>query len=141
MKRLLLAISVLIFCGFSSAFESQLGTIEFPNSGSEAAQENFTRAVLLLHSFEYEDAREAFAARDFRVAICGHTHVALSFHCDEEDGLVGIGNLLVHVENDAPANIQLDGGSYEGLVYNDESRFTLAGKNRRKACLGSMSPY
>ena len=37
-----------------------LGRITFPTSGSEAAQPHFVRGVLLLHSFEYEDAREAF---------------------------------------------------------------------------------
>lgn len=38
----------------------RLGTVVFPNSGSPAAQEPFLRAVALLHSFEYEDARDAF---------------------------------------------------------------------------------
>jgi tetratricopeptide (TPR) repeat protein len=38
----------------------ELGTIDFPNSGSPEAQEAFARGALLLHSFEYEDAREAF---------------------------------------------------------------------------------
>ncbi len=38
-----------------------LGETEFPNSGAEEAQEPFLRGLLLLHSFEYEDAREAFA--------------------------------------------------------------------------------
>jgi tetratricopeptide (TPR) repeat protein len=42
------------------AAEGRLGQIDFPNSGSAAAQEEFIRGVLLLHSFEYEDAREAF---------------------------------------------------------------------------------
>jgi tetratricopeptide (TPR) repeat protein len=37
-----------------------LGRISFPNSGSPSAQVSFTRAVLLLHSFEYDDAIEAF---------------------------------------------------------------------------------
>ena len=37
-----------------------LGRIVFPNSGAEQAQEPFLRGVLLLHSFEYEDARDAF---------------------------------------------------------------------------------
>ncbi len=37
-----------------------LGTVHFPNSGDPAAQEAFRRGVLLLHSFEYEDARDAF---------------------------------------------------------------------------------
>lgn len=38
-----------------------LGSLEFPNSGAPEAQESFTRGVLLLHSFEFEDAAEAFA--------------------------------------------------------------------------------
>jgi tetratricopeptide (TPR) repeat protein len=37
-----------------------LGRIEFPNSGPAAAQEPFVRGMLLLHSFEYVDAAEAF---------------------------------------------------------------------------------
>jgi len=37
-----------------------LGRISFPNSGSPAAQPAFLQGVLLLHSFEYDDAIEAF---------------------------------------------------------------------------------
>src|SRR2546423_8380492 len=37
-----------------------LGRISFPNSGSRAAQPAFVRGVLLLHSFEYDDAIQAF---------------------------------------------------------------------------------
>ena len=37
-----------------------LGSLSFPNSGNEAAQEPFLRSVLLLHSFEFEPAAEAF---------------------------------------------------------------------------------
>ncbi|HET9370585.1 MAG TPA: tetratricopeptide repeat protein, partial [Vicinamibacterales bacterium] len=37
-----------------------LGTLAFPNSGNAAAQEPFLRGVLLLHSFEYDAAAEAF---------------------------------------------------------------------------------
>ena len=40
--------------------EPKLGVIQFPNSGSAAAQEPFLRGVLLLHSFEYDDAAVAF---------------------------------------------------------------------------------
>jgi tetratricopeptide (TPR) repeat protein len=39
---------------------STLGDIRFPNSGAPAAQPVFIRGVLLLHSFEFEDAAEAF---------------------------------------------------------------------------------
>jgi tetratricopeptide (TPR) repeat protein len=38
----------------------ELGTIDFPTSGSPAAQPHFIKGVLLMHSFEYDDAREAF---------------------------------------------------------------------------------
>jgi tetratricopeptide (TPR) repeat protein len=37
-----------------------LGAISFPNSGNAAAQAPFIRGVLLLHSFEYTQAAEAF---------------------------------------------------------------------------------
>jgi tetratricopeptide (TPR) repeat protein len=37
-----------------------LGRISFPNSGLPAAQPSFIRGVLLLHSFEYDDAIAAF---------------------------------------------------------------------------------
>lgn len=38
----------------------ELGSIDFPTSGSAAAQPHFIKGVLLMHSFEYDDAREAF---------------------------------------------------------------------------------
>ncbi|NNF57434.1 MAG: hypothetical protein HKN04_04260 [Rhodothermaceae bacterium] len=60
-----------------------LGETTFPNSGSPEAQEPFLRGLLLLHSFEYADARAAFQeARatdpDFAMAAWGealtHNH-------------------------------------------------------------------
>ena len=44
----------------TTARDRELGTISFPNSGSAAAQDAFLRGVLLLHSFEYMDAADAF---------------------------------------------------------------------------------
>jgi hypothetical protein len=38
----------------------ELGAIDFPTSGNAAAQRLFIKGVLLMHSFEYDDAREAF---------------------------------------------------------------------------------
>ena len=60
----------------TAAPAAQLGEIEFPNSGSPAAQEPFLRGLALLHSFEYGDAAEAFreAQRldpDFAMAYWG----------------------------------------------------------------------
>ncbi len=37
-----------------------LGSLSFPNSGAAEAQHDFLRGVLLLHSFEYGYAAEAF---------------------------------------------------------------------------------
>jgi tetratricopeptide (TPR) repeat protein len=42
------------------AQESQLGRVEFPTSGSPAAQAHFLRGLAALHSFWYEEALEAF---------------------------------------------------------------------------------
>ena len=42
--------------------EPPLGSLSFPNSGSTGAQASFIRGVLLLHSFEYEDAAKEFEA-------------------------------------------------------------------------------
>jgi len=44
----------------STASAQELGTISFPTSGSAAAQPEFVRGVLLLHSFQYPDAANAF---------------------------------------------------------------------------------
>src|SRR6201991_3511244 len=40
--------------------ESKLGSVEFPTSGSPAAQAHFLRGLAALHSFWYEEALEAF---------------------------------------------------------------------------------
>ena len=40
--------------------ESKLGEIHFEVTGAAAAQPHFEKGLLLLHSFEYEDARESF---------------------------------------------------------------------------------
>jgi len=40
--------------------QGDLGRIDFPTSGAAAAQPAFLKGVLLMHSFEYDDAKEAF---------------------------------------------------------------------------------
>ena len=61
----------------------KLGSVHFPNSGAQAAQEPFIRGVAYLHSFEYDSAAKAFREairRDstFTLAYWGeamtHTH-------------------------------------------------------------------
>jgi hypothetical protein len=46
------------------AAEPALGKVDFPTSGAAAAQTLFLHGVLLLHSFEYDDAREQFQAAE-----------------------------------------------------------------------------
>src|SRR5947207_7700470 len=48
----------LCLCGYPSG--EPLGHISFPTSGSVAAQPNFLRGVLYLHSFEYDEAISEF---------------------------------------------------------------------------------
>jgi len=57
---LTLAVSAAFLLVPAAWAQSDLGTIDFPNSGTAAAQPDFLRGVLLLHSFEYEDSRSAF---------------------------------------------------------------------------------
>lgn len=62
--------------GVISAGAQDYGDTHFENSGSPDAQEPFIRGLLMLHSFEYDDAREAFreAQRldpDFAMAYWG----------------------------------------------------------------------
>ena len=57
-------------------FIAGLGSLWFPNSGTSEAQDAFRRGVLLLHSFEYEPAAEAFRQAqeidpDFALAYWG----------------------------------------------------------------------
>lgn len=63
MPRTLLRASVgatLLLAARSGVAMPELGRLAFPNSGAPAAQEAFSTGVLLLHSFEYEDAASAF---------------------------------------------------------------------------------
>jgi tetratricopeptide (TPR) repeat protein len=54
------ALCVLTFAVALPGETPELGSIEFPTSGPATAQQQFIRGVLLLHSFEYKDARSAF---------------------------------------------------------------------------------
>ena len=64
------ALAALVFAGpvHLAAQQDRLGTLSFPNSGAAAAQPDFIRGVLLLHSFEYDDARAAFRAAEAKDA-------------------------------------------------------------------------
>ncbi|HEY6064959.1 MAG TPA: hypothetical protein VIY96_02320, partial [Thermoanaerobaculia bacterium] len=60
--RIRILAAAFVAAAVASAQTGELGRIDFPTSGSPAAQERFVRGVLLLHSFEYDDAAEEFRA-------------------------------------------------------------------------------
>ena len=55
-------VAVLLVASSSGPLRAQndRGKIDFPTSGAAAAQPAFLKGVLLMHSFEYDDAKEAF---------------------------------------------------------------------------------
>ncbi len=60
-RTILLGLAAAVLAASAAAGqEAVLGRAEFPTSGSGAAQPAFLEGVLLLHSFEYADAAEAF---------------------------------------------------------------------------------
>src|SRR5689334_17931287 len=66
MRRRVLAVlavvglALLLVVSVNAQQQSQLGRVEFPTSGSPAAQAHFLRGLAALHSFWYEEALEAF---------------------------------------------------------------------------------
>jgi tetratricopeptide (TPR) repeat protein len=95
MQQLLGAVVAIVCVVGTVHADERLGRITFPNSGNAAAQPHFIRGVLLLHSFEFDDAREAFreakaADPGFALAYWGealtHTY-PLWRHLNREAGL------------------------------------------------------
>ena len=73
---LLAGLAIRPSAGQLAAQTSDLGVVDFPTSGSPEAQEHFIRGVLLLYSFEFPDAGEAFRTaqevdRGFAMAYWG----------------------------------------------------------------------
>ena len=80
---------------------SRLGMVAFANSGAEAAQAPFLRGLALLHSFEYDEAAEAFrraqaADPGFAMAFWGEavTYSHLLWGEDDVDGARRVLNRL-----------------------------------------------
>src|SRR5689334_21154787 len=66
-RRRALFLSLLVAAAFflilnvdAKAQQSKLGTVSFPNSGSEKAQEQFIRGLAALQSFWFEEALDEF---------------------------------------------------------------------------------
>lgn len=65
-----------------SLTEEEIGSVHFTTSCSRDVEVSFNRAVALLHSFQYEQTREAFRAIADRDAQCAMAHwgVAMSYY-------------------------------------------------------------
>ncbi len=92
MKHAHLALVLAALAPLASAQLSGLGKIDFPNSGAKEAQAAFLQGALLLHSFEYEDAAEAFQEAQrldpgFALAYWGEalTHCHPIWHEEDRD--------------------------------------------------------
>ncbi len=59
-QQILRLFFALLAPAYAFAQNSDLGQIDFPTSGAPQAQKAFIKGVLLLHSFEYDDAAEEF---------------------------------------------------------------------------------
>jgi tetratricopeptide (TPR) repeat protein len=57
---IVLALFIIVSCKQKKPEVDYLGVVNISISGKESAQPHFEKGLLLLHSFEYEDAREAF---------------------------------------------------------------------------------
>src|SRR6476660_3598014 len=61
---ILTALSLVLIPSTAIAQSDRLGHLTFPATGKPEAAARFVHGVLLLHSFEYDDAREQFAAAE-----------------------------------------------------------------------------
>src|SRR6266850_5295308 len=67
----------------SSAAAGQLGTVNFPTSSSAQVQPVIERGVALLHSFQYDQADQAFdeaVRRESRCAMCHWGKAMVLYH-------------------------------------------------------------
>ena len=122
-KLLLLLLITLLGSSYNNHVIAQetslLGTISFPNSGNEEAQNDFINGVMLLHNFEYADAARAFRRAqeidpDFALAYWGeaktHNH-AIWQRQDLEaanEALNKLGSTLEERQDKAPTQREKD---------------------------------
>src|SRR5688572_31113555 len=85
MKRTILflgSILLVFFCCSPSEKEGALGEVTFRVTGSEAANIHFIKGHLLMHSFEYDDARDSFrqAKREDPSCVMAYWGEAMSYN-------------------------------------------------------------
>ena len=115
--------------------ESEVGSVNFPTSCSKTLESDFNRAVALLHSFQYEQAGQAFADASSRDPKCAMAQwgVAMShYHGLWDNGdLVAGRNALQKAREVAAGNPQTTARelAYIGAlaeIYRDDGKDGLA---------------
>ena len=128
MKKTTYFLTIFFFVGLLPLQAQDLGNIDFPTSGNEAAQKHFIEGTLLLHSFEFEDAREAYQQAQkvspaFAMAYWGeamtHFHPLWDHH-DQEKGKAALDKLGESTEvrlEKAPTEKEKDWMKAVGILY------------------------
>ncbi len=126
-QRLALLFSIILYTTQALAAtpsDGDLGFIDFPNSGSPESQPHFQKGVLLLHSFEYEDARHEFMK---------------ARQVDPDFALSYWGEAMTH---NHPLWRQQDKAKAQAVLLklgeNREQRLSKAGTEREKGYLSSL---
>jgi tetratricopeptide (TPR) repeat protein len=101
---------------------SKVGTVEFPTSCDPKVQPEFKRAVALLHSFFYEEARRVFTSVLEGDADCGIAHwgVAMTWYhpvwTPPTDDELRAGVAAIGEARRVGAKTQLEGGYIDALA-------------------------
>jgi hypothetical protein len=101
---------------------SKVGTVEFPTSCDPKVQPEFKRAVALLHSFFYEEARRVFTSVLEGDAGCGIAHwgVAMTWYhpvwTPPTDDELRAGVAAIEEARRVGAKTQLEGGYVDALA-------------------------
>lgn len=86
--------------------EAEVGAVTFSTTCSNTPERNFNRAVALLHSFQYEQARQAFAEISGQDPTCAMAHwgVAMShYHGLWGNGDMAAGRAALHKAQEVAA--------------------------------------
>ncbi len=118
-------VALTVLCGLSAApiqaQDAALGYVDFPTSATAAAQSHFVKGVLLMHSFEYEDAA---------------THFRMAQEADPDFALAYWGEAMSHnhpiwMQQDRAAAVAI----LDRLAPTPEARAAKAGTERERAWL------
>jgi tetratricopeptide (TPR) repeat protein len=137
MRHLALALTIATTAPLAA---QTLGTIDFPNSGKREAQEPFLRGVLLLHSFEYEDAAKAFREAelvdpDFALAYWGEAMTYTHPLWNQQDTVAGQEALMRLAPTSAGRRAKVTTDREKGFLAATEALYFGDGSKARRDTL------